>query len=90
MQRDRELERQAQTLGEMLSGQPLLDISYEELSADTAGAVRRVAAFLGLAAAPADVKPALSKVGAADLRDTVSNYEELLAHPATRALLLAD
>ncbi len=39
---------------------------------------------------PSDIKPALQKVGAANLSDSVSNYQELLDHPATRALALAD
>jgi LPS sulfotransferase NodH len=90
LQREAELAAQAQALGALLSQQKLLEISYEQLSADTAGTVNRVAAFLGQPGAPAGVKPALKKVGAADLRDTVSNYQELLEHPATRTLLLAD
>jgi LPS sulfotransferase NodH len=90
LQREAELAAQAQALVALLSQQKLLEISYEQLSADTAGTVNRVAAFLGQPGAPAGVKPALKKVGAADLRDTVSNYQELLEHPATRTLLLAD
>jgi hypothetical protein len=90
LRREAELATLSQALGALLSGQQVLDIRYEELAADTAGTVNRVTAFLGLATASADVKPALTKVGAVDLRNTVSNYQELLDHPATRALLLAD
>lgn len=90
LQREVELAAQAQALGKMLAAQQVLEISYESLSADTAGTVNRVNAFLGLATAPAGLKAALTKVGAADLRNTVSNYQALLEHPATRELLLAE
>jgi LPS sulfotransferase NodH len=89
LQRQAELEAQVQALGALLSQQRVLDVSYEELSADTTTTVKRVTTFLGLATASAEVRPALTKVGSVDLRDTVSNYQELLDHPATRALLLA-
>jgi LPS sulfotransferase NodH len=68
----------------------VLDISYEELSADTTATVARVGRFLGLDIAATRIKPALKKVGAADLSESVSNYQELLDHPATRALALTD
>jgi len=74
----------------LLSGQAVLDISYEELSADTTATVARVGRFLGLDIAATQIKPALKKVGAADLSEAVSNYQELLEHPATRALALMD
>ncbi len=90
LKRDAQLTAQMRKIEAMLSQKPVLDISYEALSNDVASCVRRVTNFLGLPAAPVDVRPALSKVGAADLRDTVSNYQELLDHPATRTLLLAD
>ena len=77
-------------LRRLLAGQALLDVSYEELSADTAATVQRVCEFLGLARVPSRIEPALQKVGAADLNDTVSNYAELLQHPATRDLAMAD
>ena len=51
LQRDAELEAQARALAALLSQQPVLDISYEALSADTAATVKRVAAFLGLGTA---------------------------------------
>jgi LPS sulfotransferase NodH len=89
LRREAELASQQQVLGALLPKPQVLEISYEALAADTAGMVNRVTAFLGLASASADVKPALSKVGAADLRNTVSNYQELRDHPATRTLLLA-
>jgi LPS sulfotransferase NodH len=90
LQRSAELTEQANELNAALSDQSVLNISYEELSADTTATVNRVAAFLELESTPAAVKPALQKVGAADLRDSVSNYQDLLNHPATRPLALAD
>jgi len=68
----------------------LMDISYEQLSADTVATVTAVCQFLGLDTRPSEIKPALNKVGAADLRDSVSNYQDLLDNTATRALALAD
>jgi LPS sulfotransferase NodH len=74
----------------MLSNQDVLDISYEELAADTAEAVTRVCHFLGLESVSSGIKPALDKVGAADLRNSVSNFQDLLDNPATRTLALTD
>lgn len=74
----------------LLAGRELLDISYEQLSTDTAGTVAQVCHFLGMDTAPGDIQPALQKVGATDLRETVSNFEELLNTPATRELALAN
>lgn len=90
LQRDAELNAQAESLDALLPRERVLDISYEELSADIAATVKRVTDFLGLATTLADIRPALKKVGSADLSDTVSNYQELLDHPATRRLLLAE
>ena len=90
LQRAAELDAQSQSLSVLLSQQPVLDISYEELASDTAGTVNRVTTFLGLDGVQSDVKPALQKVGAANLRNTVSNFQELLDHPVTRALALLD
>jgi len=49
-----------------------------------------VCKFLGVTVEPGSVEPALKKVGASDLRDSVRNFDELLAHEATRALVLSD
>ena len=74
----------------LLGDKSQLEISYEQLAADTAATVATVCEFLGMASPPLDVAPALRKVGASDLRDAVSNYQELLDNPATRKLALAD
>jgi hypothetical protein len=68
----------------------LLDISYEQLSADTASTVATACQFLGLDIVSSDIMPALKKVGAVDLSDSVSNYQDLLDNPATRDLVLED
>jgi len=83
-----EAERRQVTL--RLPEKNLMDISYEQLSADTVATVTAVCQFLGLDTRPSEIKPALNKVGAADLRDSVSNYQDLLDNTATRALALAD
>lgn len=82
-----EIETERAALVALLSQQPVLDITYEELAADTAATVVRVARFLGLTTLPSAIEPALQKVGATDLNDTVSNHQELLDHAATRAYL---
>jgi len=74
----------------LLAGTPVLETSYEQLAADTPATVAAVCAFLGITVAPDAVQPALAKVGAADLRNVVSNYDELLAHDDTRALAQRD
>jgi LPS sulfotransferase NodH len=90
LRRSSQIEAEGNEIRSLLAKQNVLDINYEELSADTPAAVARVCAFLGLVTSPSDIKPALSKVGAANLSDSVSNYQELLDHPATSALALAD
>lgn len=90
LQKSALLEAQAQELGSLLSMQGALHITYEELAADTTGTVNHVCQFLGLPAVPQNIQPALKKVGATDLQDSVINYQELLDNPATRALVLSD
>jgi len=90
LRRSSQIEAEGNEIRSLLAKQNVLDITYEELSDDTAAAVTRVCDFLALVNSPSDIKPALSKVGAANLRDSVSNYQELLDHPATRALALTD
>ncbi|MDZ7784550.1 MAG: sulfotransferase [Halioglobus sp.] len=82
-----QIARQAAQIDELLSGQSVFELSYEALADDTPAAVSRVCDFLGLAVSPPDIRPALHKVGAADIRDTVSNYRELLDDPAIRPFL---
>jgi len=74
----------------LLAKKELLNISYEQLSADTTATVTAVCQFLGLDTDSSAIKPALKKVGAADLRDSVSNYQDLLDNPATRELALGN
>jgi LPS sulfotransferase NodH len=90
LQRRADLQRQANELAVLLSRQQVLEISYEELAADTAVTVGQVCNFLGVDIAKSQIRPALNKVGAADLRDSVSNYQELLDHASTRELALAN
>ncbi len=81
---------QAEEFCSLISKHAVLDITYEELSANTTATVARVCEFLALDTIPSDIKPALEKVGAANLSDAVRNYQELLDNPATRTLALTD
>lgn len=85
-----ELEAQGARLLERFADKPILPVSYEQLAANTSDTVLSVCRFLGIGDLPNEIAPALSKVGAADLRDSVSNYQALLDHPATRDLVEAD
>lgn len=73
-----------------LSEGSTLNVTYEGLSTDTAATLRQVCRFLGVDLGTQEIKPALKKVGAKDLSDTVSNFQELLDHPQTRAMALSD
>lgn len=84
------LESQGARLLERFADKPILPVSYEQLAANTTDTVLSVCRFLGIEEIPEEIAPALSKVGAADLRDSVSNYQALLDHPATRDLALSD
>jgi LPS sulfotransferase NodH len=84
-----EVEASAREISSILSNQQVLDITYEELALDTAGTVVDVCKFLDIPVAPANISPALKKVGSTDLSNSVSNYQELLDDPATRALALS-
>ena len=83
-----ELEAEGAKVIALLQEKELLDISYEQLAADTAATVATACQFLGLDVAPSNIMPALKKVGAADLSDSVSNYQDLLDNPVTRDLVL--
>jgi LPS sulfotransferase NodH len=89
-QRCVEIEAEMARIGSVLDGHSVFELSYEDLSRDTAGAVTGVCHFLGLDTSAQDIEPALSKVGASDLRDTVSNFQQLLEHPDTRELAMSD
>jgi LPS sulfotransferase NodH len=88
--RSAELAAQGTAISALLAGQMVLPITYEALSADTVATVAQVCHFLGLDTPGSTITPALQKVGATDLGLSVSNYQELLDHPATRAMALAD
>jgi len=90
MHKSSQIEAQRMELSALLSKQRVLDITYEELSAATAATVARVCRFIGLTILPSAIEPALHKVGATDLSDSVSNYQELLDHPATRDLAMTE
>ncbi|CAA0109136.1 Uncharacterised protein [Halioglobus japonicus] len=90
LSRSLELDTQANEISALLSQQRVLEVQYEALAADTSAAVKDVCLFLGLNNVASTIEPALRKVGAADLQDSVTNYQELLDHPATRELALSD
>lgn len=90
LQRSAQMEEEDRAIEALLSGRKIYPLSYEQLADDTSAAVAATCQFLGLDVTPSDIVPALKKVGAADLRDTVANYDELLAHDATRAMVLND
>ena len=77
------------TFRSLIAGREVLDVSYEAMAEDIAAEVGRVCAFLNPAIDTSGTRAALSKVGASDLRDTVSNVDALLAHDATREFVLA-
>ena len=88
--RSAELKIQASEIAARLSDQQVLTINYEALAAETAATVARACHFLGLNVVATDIEPALKKVGSTDLKDSVTNYQELLDHPTTRVLAFAD
>ena len=90
LQRCQDIATEVEQIAALLRGRQVLDISYEELAADTSACVARVAEYLGVVQAQSAIEPALKKVGAADLSDVVSNYQELLDNPATRTLALSE
>lgn len=85
-----EIAATARRLRALVAGRALLEVSYEALARDIGAQVRAVCAFLDPAIDASGVRAALSKVGATDLRETVGNVDELLAHEATRGFVLAE
>jgi LPS sulfotransferase NodH len=83
-----EIQRRQDKVLALLSGKDILEITYEDLASDTFTIVSRICQFLGLSFTHFTDTPALQKVGASDLRESVSNFEELLHHEATRDLVL--
>lgn len=82
----RELERAR----ELMAKHEVLEVEYEDMAGEPGRIIAGVCKFLGVTVEPGSVEPALKKVGASDLRDSVRNFDELLAHEATRALVLSD
>jgi LPS sulfotransferase NodH len=82
-------EQDARVISSM-ADKPVLDVFYEQLSSDPKGTIAGVCRYIGLDIDASVIKPALQKVGASELRDVVSNYDELIAHEGTRELLLRD
>lgn len=74
----------------IITGKSVLNLAYEQLSSDFAGTITQVCRYIGLDITGHSIEPALQKIGARDLRNVVSNYDELLAHNGTRAMLLGD
>ena len=79
-----------QSVTALLGDNAVLQLTYEQLAANTAATVADICQFLRVGTFPTDIAPALKKVGAADLSETVSNFNELLAHPATSDLVVSD
>ncbi len=86
----REVERERDEILALLAGRDILEAAYEDLAADTGSMVSEICRFLRMDIAPATVNPALRKVGAADLSESVSNFQELMDHQATRAMALGE
>ena len=68
----------------------MVDIWYEDLASDTSATVTRLCQFIGVDVGDTEIQPALRKVGARDLRESVANFDELLDNDSTRQLALAD
>lgn len=82
------VEAQASRLRKAFSGHELMELRYETLAQDLSASVTRVCAFLGVDASGQKIRPALQKVGARNLADSVSNIGDLLDHEATRDFVL--
>ncbi len=88
--RQREIDDAEKSFRSLAAGREVLDVSYEAMAEDIGREVSRVCEFLDRAIDASGTQAALSKVGAKDLRDTVSNVDELLAHKATRDFVQAE
>lgn len=73
---------------QLMAGHDVLEVGYEDMSGQPGEVIAGICAFLGVVVDPAAIEPALRKVGASDLRESVHNYDELLAHEATRDFIL--
>jgi LPS sulfotransferase NodH len=84
------IDRQDASVVANTAGNPVLDISYEQLSSNFRDTMAQVCQYIGLDIDASSFKPALQKVGESDLRNAVSNYDELFEHEGTRKMLLQD
>ncbi len=87
LQRTAEIKTTAKQVASALENYPVLDIVYENLADRPGETIMEICHFLGLSISAEAVTPALTKVGANDLRETVNNYQDLLENEITRALL---
>jgi hypothetical protein len=87
--RSAELDQLADRVEALLRGFPVHAVTYESLADDVPAEIAGVCQFLGVDVAAAMIEPALEKVGASDLREVVSNFEELLTDERTRDLVNA-
>ncbi|NND69891.1 MAG: hypothetical protein HKN19_20035 [Halioglobus sp.] len=85
--RQQEVVATAQQLRTLVAERETLEVSYEAMARDIGAEVSAICAFLDPGIDTSGTRAALSKVGAKDLRATVSNVDELLAHPATRGFV---
>ena len=72
------LEERYWTFADLLRGKPLLELVYEDdIERDPSVAYRKVCAFLGIEAAPVQVR--LQKLNPQPIRELVANFDELAA-----------
>lgn len=82
--------REVERARALIDKHDVLEVGYEDMADEPGKVIAGVCEFLGVIVEPASVEPALKKVGASDLRDSVRNFDELLAHDATRDLVISD
>ncbi len=83
--RHKHVQRWTNRFRSLTADREVLELSYEELAENLRCAIHTVTDFLSLPAPPTILTAPLKKVGAADLRESVTNFDELLQHPATKA-----
>lgn len=84
------IETQRSKVCKMLSGKHFFDLTYEELARSTSTAVASVCHFLEVDIEASQIQPTLRKVGAVDLSEVVSNYQELIDNPVARNFALLE
>lgn len=83
-----EVEQDRERVAARLPGERTLEVSYMDLAEDIKGTISEICRFLGGPVPEGDIVPALQKVGASDLSETVKNYDELLSDARTRDMVL--